>query len=566
MENRRFKIILGVFAWLWVVSVNMNAASTLQELRQQVSTYPQATLAVLDSLQKKAVIQEYKLDYLRSCAYFKLSMFEKSLFYAKKAFNSVEIKSDTMLYRQVFMLLAESSVFSYSLEDATSYIQKGKEYAHTFHDDLVMANMLLSEGDLYRRLSLRKRAYECVFQAINLLTVKDDLTKNAYHLSHAYGFLMMYYMNDGKYSEAWQIGRKRAKVIVYIKKPLRYDNQSGFLDSKMAFLAYKLGNKKKAEFFYEKFLQTDFSKTYVGRLEINDYLLAVQDYGQVIANAQAYVKEMDLRDTLNLSYVRLLQQACVAYEATGNYQSAYYVAKRRLLIQQSMRLNNERNYLLENADLFNTLQTKNQLEKTLGRLQNQKIMLVALSVLSLLLLFCIAGVIWINHMIRRKNKKMAYFILEIEKQKQLAEQNEWKKTLVEEKKKTEHSVDTTAPLKKAVSASSQLSGKELFDFFDRKVRGEKLYLNYQLGRDDYAHIMGSDKNRFAAVLKEFAGTNLSTYLNNLRLEYSIELFRQHPDWSINEIAAQSALPNLSTFYRLFKDKYGMSPHVFRQQI
>ncbi|WP_418586904.1 helix-turn-helix domain-containing protein [Phocaeicola sp.] len=78
--------------------------------------------------------------------------------------------------------------------------------------------------------------------------------------------------------------------------------------------------------------------------------------------------------------------------------------------------------------------------------------------------------------------------------------------------------------------------------------------------------MGVDKNRFASVLKESGNANLTTYLNNLRLEYAIELFHEHPDWSISKIAEQSALPNLSTFYRLFKDKYGMSPNLFRNKI
>lgn len=35
--------------------------------------------------------------------------------------------------------------------------------------------------------------------------------------------------------------------------------------------------------------------------------------------------------------------------------------------------------------------------------------------------------------------------------------------------------------------------------------------------------MGVDKNRFAAIIKEYGGGNISTYLSNLRLEYSVGL-------------------------------------------
>lgn len=108
--------------------------------------------------------------------------------------------------------------------------------------------------------------------------------------------------------------------------------------------------------------------------------------------------------------------------------------------------------------------------------------------------------------------------------------------------------------------------EQLFFRFDWQVKEQKLYLNYQLGRDDYAQLMGVDRNRFAAIVKKFTSNNLSTYLNDLRLEHSVTLFREHPDWSINKVAEESALPRISTFYRLFKDKYGISPNSFRKTL
>lgn len=570
--RKKMKGVIISLLFLLTSSVPAYSALTLQELRQMASQSPQNALLQIDSLQKTAEFSAYQLEYLRACAYFRLSMFGKALSSAKKAHNSVEIKSDTILYRQTYMLLAESAVFSYSLNDATYYIQKGKKYALSVSDEILLANMLLSEGDLYRRLGLNKLAYETVFQAIKLLNKKESLL-DAYHLSHAYGFLMRYYISDGKYSEAWQVGKKRVEILRYLKRPLRYDNQCGYLYSKMAYLAHLMGNEAEAKKYYEQFLQTQFSKTFVGQLEINDYLLSTGNYEQVIQNARAYVREMDQRDTLNLSYVRLLQQACSAYEVLGDYKSAYVLAKRRLSIQRSMRLNNERNYLLENADLFNTMQVRNKLQETEGRLQFQGIFLWILSVLSVLLLLCIVCIIWKNWEVRRKNRKMVRLILDIERQKQQKEQELMaltalvsKENAAAQENEPPAASDSASLIRKTSPSAPHLSNEELFALFDQKVRRDKLFLNYQLGRDDYARIMGIDKNRFATVLKEQAGNNLSAYLNNLRLEHSIELFRLHPEYSINEIATQSALPNISTFYRLFKEKYGMSPSVFRQQI
>lgn len=135
-----------------------------------------------------------------------------------------------------------------------------------------------------------------------------------------------------------------------------------------------------------------------------------------------------------------------------------------------------------------------------------------------------------------------------------------------EEKTAEEEVEQAVPEVPRKGTLSRLSNEELFALFDKKVRQEKLYLDYSLGRDQYARVMGVDKNRFAGVLKEFGNTNLAAYLNSLRLEYAIELFHENPEWSISKIAEQSAIPNLSTFYRLFKDKYGMSPNLFRNKI
>ena len=564
--TKKFKGLVIAVLLLFFSVFPAYSAMSIHELRQRASQKPQNTLLLLDSLQKKAAYPAYQLDYLRACAYFRLSMFEKSLSLAKKAYNSVEIKSDTLLYRQIYMILAESAVFSYSLNDATQYILKGKKYALSVSDEILLANLLLSEGDLYRRLSLSKLAYESVFRAIKLLS-QENPPKDAYHLSHAYGFLMRYYISDGKYAEAWQVGKTREKALRYLMdKALRYDNQCGFLYSKMAYLAHLMGKESEADKYYELFLQTKFSKTFVGQLEINDYLLSIGNYDQVIQNAHAYVNEMDHRDTLNLSYVRVLQQACSAYEVLGNYESAYKLAKRRLSIQKAMRLNNERNYLLENADIFNTMQARNKLEETEGKLQFQGRFLWILSTLSVLLLLSILWIIRKNWEVRRKNKKMVRLILDIERQKRQKEQELKALTALASNEEADVEKPSTSLIKKMTNSAQHLSNEELFALFDQKVRHDELFLNYQLGRDDYAHIMGIDKNRFASVLKEQTGNNLSTYLNNLRLEYSIEMFRLHPECSINEIAIKSALPNISTFYRLFKEKYGMSPSVFRQQI
>lgn len=200
----------------------------------------------------------------------------------------------------------------------------------------------------------------------------------------------------------------------------------------------------------------------------------------------------------------------------------------------------------------------------------------------LLLLVVLAGVLFcflivfftVNRMLYRKTRKMDEMlrrqILQHEREPVVAEiiAESGKEKLEIDRKETEPAAGEAGGSDAGPSDNEEESvyqGKYLFSVFDTRVRREKLYLNYALGRDDFARIMGVDKNRFAYLLKEGGAVNLTTYMNGLRLEYSLELFKKHPDWPVSKIAEQSGIPNLSTFYRLFKEKYGTSPNFFRNQ-
>lgn len=166
--------------------------------------------------------------------------------------------------------------------------------------------------------------------------------------------------------------------------------------------------------------------------------------------------------------------------------------------------------------------------------------------------------------IRRENRKLLEFIIELDNRH---------KNSVDVKDGIEQNLpvnpDPSVMLLDEASKEGEDTDKadeNLFLQFDRQVKEQKLYLNYQWGRDDYARLMGVDRNRFAILLKKFTAKNLNAYLNELRLEYSVILFQEHPDWSINKVAEESALPRISTFYRLFKERYGISPNIFRNTL
>lgn len=536
-------------------------------LREKIAHDPESSLLLLDSLEEKGAIPQYGIDYLRALSYRTQSRHYMCMHYATHALNNPEIQRDSVLTSYTYMLLAESSVASFQLAEAADMITKGKEYAEKANDQLLRANMLQMEGGLYRNMGVLNKSYECLQEAVSLLSDISN-AEAKFLLSHCMGYLMGYYISDRKPQNAWEVGLQREKLLRSLESRTDVDahvldRHKGFFYSKMAYLSCKMKKPQMGKVYADKFYSTVFSTTSMGQLEINDFLLESGDFHSVLVHSKAYFAELDASDSLNVIYLRTLYQSGKAYNALGKYKDAYNAMMQVYDIRNRMRVNIERNQIFDLTDVTDAVSREYELEKAAYHMKMQRRIIIGLVCFMMFLLLLFVGLWRALIVIRRKNLKMAELILELDDQRnRVLAKHSFLDPEVE--------VDTDdkgLSEKQGTDVSSEVvpEDEQLFLKFDQQVKEQKLYLDYQLTRDDYARLMGVDRNRFACILKLFTdGENLSGYLNDLRLEFSVGLFRNHPDWPISRIAAESALPSLSTFYRLFKDKYGISPNSFRK--
>ena len=526
-------------------------------LREKIAHDSESSLLLLDSLEEKGAIPQYGIDYLRALSYRTQSRYYMCMHYASHALNNPEIQRDSVLTSYTYMLLAESSVASFQLAEAANMITRGKEYAEKANDQLLRANMLQMEGDLYRNMGVLNKSYECLQEAISLLSGISN-AEAKFLLSHCMGYLMGYYISDRKPQKAWEVGLQRERLLRSLESRTDVDvhvldRHKGFFYSKMAYLSYQVKKPQMAKKYADMFYSTVFSTTSMGQLEINDFLLESGDYHSVLVHSKAYFAELDASDSLNVIYLRTLYQSGKAYSALGKYSDAYNAMMQAYDIRNKMRVNIERNQILDLTDVTDAVSREYELEKAAYHMKMQRRIIIGLVCFMMFLLLLFVGLWRALIVIRRKNLKMAELILELDDQRnRVLAKHSFLDPEVE--------VDTDdkgLSEKQGTDVSSEVvpEDEQLFLKFDQQVKEQKLYLDYQLTRDDYARLMGVDRNRFACILKLFTdGENLSGYLNDLRLEFSVGLFRNHPDWPISRIAAESALPSVSTFYRLFKDK------------
>ncbi len=75
---------------------------------------------------------------------------------------------------------------------------------------------------------------------------------------------------------------------------------------------------------------------------------------------------------------------------------------------------------------------------------------------------------------------------------------------------------------------------------------------------------GMSESSLSRAFKQAAGTSLLDYCNQLRLRHSMRLLRA-TDLSISEIAEASGFDDSNYFSRLFKNRLGLSPRIYRQK-
>ena len=515
------------------------------KLREIYET-PERLLNRLDSLENSGFQPTYKIDFLRSYAYYSMSRFSIAYDYALSAVKDERVKEDEKLYSHVIILLAENAIFSYRIEEACNIVTNVLNYAEKHNNDMLKGNMLFMEGLLYRKINSLDKSYEYLNRSIEILNKKPEIG-TLLRISQIEGVLCDIYITDGKYNEAWKEARRREALLSDLRSKgeclALVDRQEAYLYSRLAYLSQRQGRYIVANEYYQKFLTTDFSKTNLGLLEINDYLLELGNYQDVIENNKRFFLNVDMDDVVSVIYQRALKQSASAYKGMGYYEWAYGALEKFSEIKERLRLTINRQFVLDRENTAEILRYKQDLQRVENDLLKRHNLLVFFILITVLLLVLFILVLYDHKRLNSRNKKITSLLVELREAKEESEQ---------------YHMDNIDSLPQEY---------RLFLKFDEKVRNEKLYLNYQMQRDDFARLMGVDRNRFASIIKEYTGGgNLNAYLNDMRLEHSIYLLKNHPEMSIQEVGEASALPSSTTFYRLFKEKYDISPKVFREQL
>lgn len=202
--------------------------------------------------------------------------------------------------------------------------------------------------------------------------------------------------------------------------------------------------------------------------------------------------------------------------------------------------------------MFDSQEKELQLTEERAQSQRKTILIVSSLTLIALLLF----ILWVMfrnlRITKERNRIDAQRIDELISQK-------------EELRKVYAAVPTRGATGETTPDRNADSSEEYQSFIrmENLIVENQLFLNPKISREEILKVTGIGKNDLVPLLKKYAGsTNLSDYINRLRLEYAIRMIKDNKNFTIDYITEASGFNSRSTFYRVFQNVYGMTPSQY----
>lgn len=265
------------------------------------------------------------------------------------------------------------------------------------------------------------------------------------------------------------------------------------------------------------------------------YYLKKHEY----TKALHYIELIDMDFLVYIDLITVLNKKIEILKAKGDYLGALEV-KDELSQYEDMLY--RKSTLTQLEKLKHTLQLEQQAAKSKVEMKYIRIIILLLSVIciSLVVIFCIK--LYGVKKLRRKNELIF--------------------TQYRNLDKYTHKPDSLGDSTEKQPDTDPAS--DLFKKAEEYLYSTEAFRNTNITREYLAAELGTNRQYLTEAIQKNRSLTFMEYINEMRLDYARRLLCYNLEFSIDEVYIESGFNSKSTFYRLFKQKYDMTPKEVRE--
>ena len=566
--RRGIEYILLLLLAIFVVSCgvrnkNSQVYSTPKEkevtlLRKITTIYidkPKKALQMLDSAEQHRLIPIEDIQNIRAVSYlYGLDNPNKALECANKGYSYAVENEDTLARLNSLKVLV--SIY-YVQSHYTEVIIKSNdaiELAKKCNDSESTAFFYMAVGSAKSEIDNLDDALDYLNRSIEIYqTLVGDSARWATYDNMLYALTKQVdvYASNRFYDKAISLIPRCLSLLDYLNHldttPIGLnDIRKAELMAVCAKAYYGAGATKKAQDCYEKLKLTKYSKTADGIGLGVQYLVNSGQYAEALRCIKIKKKHMqECHSSVTYYYIKvLLRNEFKCYYNLNMYEEATRSAHENMVMADSLRAREKKDYVRAVKKVFADRDIQLQLIKHEQKAETSQIVILLATILVVALGLLLAISIRYNNILRRKDRA------------NLATMEELRKLYNE---RTRQHTDTIA----VDENEDDDEDRKMFVVIYNEIITRKLYLKPGFSRNDAISIVPMSMKQFSALFQKYS-TGFVSFVNNLRLEHSLELIRSNQEYTIEGIALDSGFSNRQTFHRLFVEKYGMTPTEYKR--
>lgn len=557
-------LLLAIFvASCGVRNKNSQVYSTPKEkevtlLRKITTIYidkPKKALQMLDSAEQHRLIPIEEIQNLRAMSYFYgLDNPQKALECANKGYSNAIENVDTLAQLNSLKVLVTVYYMQSHYTEVIIKSNKAIELALKIKDKESVAFFYMALGSAKSEIDNLNDALDYLNKSIEIYqTIVEDSARWATCNNMLYALTKQVdvYASNRFYDKAVSLIPRCQALLDYLKKS---DSATiGLNDIREAELMaacskayYGAGETKKAEKCYEKLRLTKYGNTDHGIALAVPYLVNSGQYAEALRCIKIKKKHMQKCHSIVTYYYNkvLLRNEFKCYYNLNMYKEASFSANENMVMADSLRAREKKDYVRTVKKVFADRDIQLQLIKHEQKAETSQIVILLATILVVAIGLLLAISIRYNNILRRKDRA------------NLATMEELRKLYNE---RTRQHTDTIA----VDENEDDDEDRKMFVVIYNEIITRKLYLKPGFSRDDAISIVPMSMKQFSALFQKYS-TGFVSFVNNLRLEHSLELIRSNQEYTIEGIALDSGFSNRQTFHRLFVEKYGMTPTEYKR--